>query len=634
MWLLVAIAAQFVNGSSAVIDKLLLKKSYPNPIGYTFWLGILGVFSLVFLPFGFRILNLSEAGLAFLAGIFFILAMLFYFYALFYGEASNSVILIGAISPVFTYIFSSLILGIELSSHQFVGFSILIFGGLILFFVESAPFRLKIGLFALASAFSFGLSNTLTKSVFEMTNFATGFIWIKLAGLFTVLAFLLLPALRGKILRPKGKDEFKSKWAYFLNRSYAGGGSVLIYYALLLGLPPLVDSTYNLKYVFIFLGGWLILRERFRGWALVGKIAALVVITLGILWLAVGEYYKSDAWASAGWAPDPQREVVWGVTFSQKFSEKLGSDPHTYFAVAQSANSKDGKVGEGAYWRENYDAIIKELKPKRIRLIAYWDMIEREEDKFDFQNLDYQMDEAAFSGARVILAVGRKLPRWPECHEPEWARAKSSKLKAQSLLKYIEAVVNRYKNHPALLYWQVENEPFLKFGECPPLDKEFLDEEITLVKSLDSNHPVLITDSGELGLWFGAVKRGDIFGTTMYRRIYNDTLGFIEYHLPPEFFGLKEKIIRRLTGEHEKKFIVSELAAEPWLPEQLYETALDEQLKYFDLDFFKNTIDYAKASGFDEYYLWGAEWWFWLKIKHNTPEFWEYAEKLLSRNNI
>src|SRR3989344_3437033 len=110
MWLLVAIAAQFVNGSSAVIDKLVLRKSYPNPVGYTFWLGVLGIFSLVFLPFGFRMLNFSEAGVALLAGSFFILAMLFYFYALFYGEASNSVILIGAISPIFTYIFSSLFL--------------------------------------------------------------------------------------------------------------------------------------------------------------------------------------------------------------------------------------------------------------------------------------------------------------------------------------------------------------------------------------------------------------------------------------------------------------------------------------------------------------------------------------------
>ena len=345
MWLLVAIAAQFVNGSSAVIDKLLLRKSYPNPVGYTFWLGVLGIVSLIFLPFGFRMLNFSEAGVALLAGSFFILAMFFYFYALFYGEASNSVILIGAISPVFTYIFSSLILGIELSGHQLIGFSIVILGGIILFFIESASLRLKIGLFAVLSALSFALSNTLTKSVFEFSNFATGFIWIKFAGLLTVLVFLLIPALRRKLwgetpqLEGFHPSSYPS-WAYFLNRGYAGAGSVLVYYALLLGLPPLVDSTYNLKYIFIFLGGWLILRERFRGWALVGKILALIIISIGVLWLAVGEYYKSDAWARAGWAPDEARPIVWGITFSQKFSEMLGLD-----------------------WRENYEAILNELKP-------------------------------------------------------------------------------------------------------------------------------------------------------------------------------------------------------------------------------------------------------------------------------
>src|SRR3989344_4418791 len=597
MWLLVAILAQFVNGSSAVIDKLLLKKSYPNPVGYTFWLGVLGIFSLVFLPFGFRMLNFSEAGVAMVAGVFFILAMLFYFYALFYGEASNSVILIGAVSPIFTFFFSSWILGIELTGHQLIGFSILILGGIILFFVEKKGLRSKIAIFALLSALAFGLSNTLPKSVFEFSNFATGFIWIKFAGLIAVLSFLLFPALRGKIFNPEGRDEFHNKWAYFLNRRYAGAGSVLVYYALLLGLPPLVDSTYNLKYIFIFLGGWLILHERFRGWVLVGKITALAVISFGVLWLAAGEYYKSDAWASVRWASDADRQIIWGVTFSQKFSEMLGLD-----------------------WRENYDAILNDLKPKRIRLIAYWDKIEPEKGKFYFNDFDYQMNEAERVGVRVVLAVGQKLPRWPECHVPDWAKSD------QDLLQYVEAVVNRYKNHPALIYWQVENEPFLPFGECPVLDKELLDKEIALVKSFDPEHPVLITDSGEVGRWYSAVRVGDVFGTTMYRRVYNDFFGFIDYHLPPEFFRVKEKIIRRLTDEYDKKFIVIELAAEPWLPKQLYETGVEDQFKNFDLDFFKNTVDYAKAANFGEYYLWGAEWWFWLKVKHNMPEFWDFAK--------
>ncbi len=407
-----------MSGSSAVIDKLLLKKSYPNPIGYTFWIGILSVFTVFLAPFGFRLFNFSEFGFTFLTGAVSILALFFYFAALFYGEASSSIILIWALAPIFTLIFSSALLDINLTFYQLAGFIILILGGLILFFIEQKGVRLKVIMLAVIAAFCFGLASNLTKMVFDFSGFFSGLIWIKFTSFLTVLIFLAVPAFRKKIFHPEGRDEFKNKRLYLFNRAYAGLGSILIYAAISTGLPPLVESTRNLQYLFVFLGGWLILRERFSGWILAGKITAFAIISFGVLWLAVGEYYKSDAWTRVNWASDENRSIVWGVTFSQKFSEKLGSDPHTYFAVAQSANSKDGKVGEGAYWRENYDAIIKELKPKRIRLIAYWDMIEREEDKFDFQNLDYQMDEAAFSGARVILAVGRKLPRWPECHEP------------------------------------------------------------------------------------------------------------------------------------------------------------------------------------------------------------------------
>ena len=53
----------------------------------------------------------------------------------------------------------------------------------------------------------------------------------------------------------------------------------------------------------------------------------------------------------------------------------------------------------------------------------------------------------------------------------------------------------------------------------------------------------------------------------------------------------------------------------------------EEQLKSFELDFFKDTIEYAKLTGFDEYYLWGAEWWYYMKV-NERPEFWEEAKKL------
>lgn len=45
---------------------------------------------------------------------------------------------------------------------------------------------------------------------------------------------------------------------------------------------------------------------------------------------------------------------------------------------------------------------------------------------------------------------------------------------------------------------------------------------------------------------------------------------------------------------------------------------------------FKENIDYAKAVGFPENYLWGAEWWYWLKVKHNDPRYWQEVKKLIA----
>ncbi|MBI2022470.1 hypothetical protein HYS97_01325, partial [Candidatus Daviesbacteria bacterium] len=69
----------------------------------------------------------------------------------------------------------------------------------------------------------------------------------------------------------------------------------------------------------------------------------------------------------------------------------------------------------------------------------------------------------------------------------------------------------------------------------------------------------------------------------------NKFFGEIEYPLTPEFLRLKEKFSRFMTGDYKKKYIVVELGAEPWLKEPLYKADLAEQLRVFDLKFFRDT---------------------------------------------
>jgi hypothetical protein len=258
-----------------------------------------------------------------------------------------------------------------------------------------------------------------------------------------------------------------------------------------------------------------------------------------------------------------------------------------------------------------------------MRLPIYWPDIEPKRGNYTFDDYDWMLKQTEKGETKLILVIGRKVPRWPECYIPTWAKENSD------LLNYLEVVVNRYKNSPALYAWQVENEPFLDYGECPKLDVEFLDKEIELVRSLDSKHQIVLTDSGELSFWLKAAKRGDIFGTTMYRVVWDKNLGYIKYNLlPHQFYWLKANFVRIFYPQ--KPIIVSELQAEPWGPGLIYNLSVETQMQSMDLKQFNKNIEFAKSVGFPEVYFWGAEWWYWIKIKHNNQTFWNEAKKLFS----
>jgi hypothetical protein len=303
------------------------------------------------------------------------------------------------------------------------------------------------------------------------------------------------------------------------------------------------------------------------------------------------------------------KKINFGVTFSQKYASQFDLD-----------------------WREVYLAILDDLKAKNLRIIVYWDLFQPEPSRYFFEDIDWQIQEAEKRNANVILVVGMKVPRWPECHLPDWAKNLSKKEQQEKILEMLKTIVLRYKDKKTIRYWQVENEPFLNFGECPWLDKKFLKKEIELVKSLDSwQRPILITESGELSPWFGAAKIADVVGVTMYRKTWWHRAGgfYFKYFLPPVHYWRKAKIIEKIF---KKKIIVVELQAEAWGPLPLPSLPLETQLEIMKIEDFRNNIEFARKSGFDTFYLWGVEWWYSLKAKHNLPAFWEEAKKIISEN--
>lgn len=307
--------------------------------------------------------------------------------------------------------------------------------------------------------------------------------------------------------------------------------------------------------------------------------------------------------------PMPLPETaLYGVTFSYPYAEKtLHLD-----------------------WKKVFIAVLDDLKVQKIRIPAYWSETEKKEGDYDFANLDWQISEAGKRKAEIILAIGRKVPRWPECHEPGWVLERPRGEQDKLLFRFMEAVVTRYKNNSAIIMWQVENEPFLPFGECPLFLSGVFDKEVSLVKALDPSRSILLTDSGELSLWAQTYRRADVFGTTMYRTIWNKWTGTFTYPLPSGYFRMKRRVMEKLFGV--KPMIVVELQAEPWASTMPDETTLEEQYTSMSAERFSKNISYARRTAFGEFYLWGVEWWYWLGEKHGNWEMWHEAKGLFGGN--
>ncbi len=315
-----------------------------------------------------------------------------------------------------------------------------------------------------------------------------------------------------------------------------------------------------------------------------------IVLALFVAWLA----YK----------PVPE-QISYGMSFNTPYARELGLD-----------------------WQDTYDAILDELGVRKLRLAAHWPMVEPTNGVFNFAELDYQVRRAEEVGATVVFAVGRRLPRWPECHIPEWVRALPTAEQQAEQLAYMTAVVERYKDSPAIIYWQVENEPFLSvfaFEHCGPLDEPFFARSIALVRELDPTRPILVTDSGNLGTWAGAYRHGDAFGTSVYVHFWNPELGQFRTFLPPWFYRAKESVMELWYGE--KPSYLIELSAEPWLVEPITNVPLEIQYSRMNIDKFNDILAYAAAIRYDTQYLWGAEWWYWLHLQGESA-MWNRGKEL------
>ncbi|HEX5430213.1 MAG TPA: hypothetical protein VFX17_04015 [Patescibacteria group bacterium] len=326
-------------------------------------------------------------------------------------------------------------------------------------------------------------------------------------------------------------------------------------------------------------------------WKILGIIILLLIIACGFF------YFRFK----------PAQSQTWGLTFSYQEAEGLGFD-----------------------WKTMFLDMLSDLKPKNLRLMTYWEDAEPQPGQFNFNIPDQMLEESAKQNVQVLLVVGLKQPRWPECHVPSWYNSLSKGDQDAAVLDFVQTEIEHFKSFPAVTAWQVENEPYFGFGpDCPTESSDLLDKEVALVKSLDSR-PVVVTDSGDRGGWIPAANSGaDILGFTLYRVSYDQKYGgYYKYPLPAAFYRVRAGILQTFT--HTKQVEDVELQMEPWFTDGALNTPLDVQDALMNPKVFDQNIKYAESTGVGTHYLWGVEWWYWMAKKNNDWGMWNEAKKLFS----
>jgi len=339
------------------------------------------------------------------------------------------------------------------------------------------------------------------------------------------------------------------------------------------------------------------------------RYTVLILISIVTLW--VGTMYLVARWYIA---TNAQKPLTLGASFMPDYAKNFGLDP-----------------------QQTLDAIINDLGVKHIRLVSYWDEIEKQPGVYDFSELDWEFAMAEAGGAKISLAVGLRQPRWPECHAPNWAQVRSDNMNEwyPKLEKFMTQVVNRYKNNSALENYQLENEFFLTaFGICPDFSRSRLISEYNLVKRLDPNHTLIVSRSNNaLGLPVGQ-PTPDQFGVSVYKRVWDKTIThrYYEYPFPAWFYGFLAGAGKILTG---KDMIIHELQAEPWPPSgEIKDNSTEELKKSLDAKRLKDRFNYGQATGIRDIYLWGAEEWYYMKVKRGDSSLWDAAKQEFGKAQI
>jgi hypothetical protein len=301
----------------------------------------------------------------------------------------------------------------------------------------------------------------------------------------------------------------------------------------------------------------------------------------------------------------------------------------------------------GIDYRETFKAIAQ-LGLRQVRLCSYWHEIEPEPNKFQFEAIDWLLEESHRQNLEVVLTVGMKAPRYPEYHFPKWVEERySTKDRSRYLdadpgladhtLRFVDRVLEHTRNAPAIKYWQVENEPFAKLeitGDRS-LSPQFIRQEVDLVRSrMLPGQKLLLTSAISLPdpkpeddrAFETCLALADAVGINVYTKVPISPTYYLE---PTPAYWRKLRLWRRALIAQGKEAWIAEAQAEPWEQGQLVAMSEAEQPSSSPRQM-GNLVTQVNLLGYRPVLLWGCEYWHWHNL-NGRSQWWQAVEKIVNK---
>lgn len=296
-YLFYAITCQLFYAIGIIFDKIITNKYIKDPIT------LASIFSIInFLPFIFifpfikiSVPNFKIIALCILAGSLMPLSFIPYFKSLLNEEASR-VAPLWYLSPVFVLIMAFIFLGEKLTLSSYVGFFLVLFGGLLICTRKIKDiFRVRKTFFLmLAAGFIFSISEILTKFIYGKVDYWTGIFWILFGSSIGGLLLLVIKEYRKNFTTTIYNINKNS--VLLLLGAFFGGflGRVLYFLAIMLGSVSLVAVVGGFEGLFVLVYAILLskhlpklFKEEIDKKTITHKIIAIFLMFIGLVFIYI-----------------------------------------------------------------------------------------------------------------------------------------------------------------------------------------------------------------------------------------------------------------------------------------------------------------------------------------------------------